>query len=255
MTTEDWSIQEIARMVGTTSRTLRHYDDVGLLAPSRTGTNGYRYYDGHALVRLQRILLLRELGLGLPAIAEALDSERDEARALGAHLRWLRTEQDRVARQVVAVQATITALEKGSTPVAHDMFDGFDHTQYAGEVRERWGADAAERSTGWWRSLSQADKESFLQTQHDIGTDFGRARTAGLAPDSAEVQAIARRQLAWLATSTEATTGAPMTKEYLVGLAHMYVDDPRFTATYDRNGTGTAILVRDAMIVLAEVEL
>src|SRR5690625_7789618 len=55
----EWSIQEIARHAGTTSRTLRHYDDLGLVPPSRIGANGYRYYDETALVRLQRVLLLR----------------------------------------------------------------------------------------------------------------------------------------------------------------------------------------------------
>jgi DNA-binding transcriptional MerR regulator len=84
----DWSIQEIAKLAGTTSRTLRHYDDVGLLPPSRIGGNGYRYYDRAALVRLQRILLLREFGLGLPAIAEVLDGQSDQTRALSGHLAW-----------------------------------------------------------------------------------------------------------------------------------------------------------------------
>ena len=60
----EWSIQQIAKLAGTTSRTLRHYDEIGLLKPSRVGSNGYRYYDGAALLQLQRILLLRELGLG-----------------------------------------------------------------------------------------------------------------------------------------------------------------------------------------------
>jgi DNA-binding transcriptional MerR regulator len=68
----DWSIQQTARIAGTTSRTLRHYDDIGLLKPSRIAQNGYRHYDQEALVQLQRILLLRELGLGLPVIAEVL---------------------------------------------------------------------------------------------------------------------------------------------------------------------------------------
>ena len=62
----NWSIQELAKLGGTTSRALRHYDEVGLLPPSSVGANGYRYYDERALLRLQRILLLRELGLGLP---------------------------------------------------------------------------------------------------------------------------------------------------------------------------------------------
>ena len=63
------TIQQLAKAAGTTSRTLRHYDSVGLVSPSRIGSNGYRYYDDRSLVRLQRVLLLRELGLGLDADA------------------------------------------------------------------------------------------------------------------------------------------------------------------------------------------
>ena len=99
MTGRDWSIQEIARLAGTTSRTLRHYDDVGLLPPSRIAHNGYRHYDEAALVRLQRILLLRELGLGLPQIAEVLNpvnARQSEESALETHLALLREEQNRL---------------------------------------------------------------------------------------------------------------------------------------------------------------
>src|SRR5690242_6389906 len=109
----EWSIQDIARLAGTTSRTLRHYDDVGLLKPSRIGSNGYRYYDQAALVRLQRILLLRELGLGLSAIAEVLEGQKDTTRALRTHLTWLRREQQRLARQITSVEMTIRKLNGG----------------------------------------------------------------------------------------------------------------------------------------------
>jgi len=102
------SIQQVARLTGTTSRTLRHYDALGLLEPSRIGENGYRFYDGDALVRLQRILLLRDLGLGLSDIGRVLDQEQDETTALRRHLEWLRSEQDRLARQVASVERTIT---------------------------------------------------------------------------------------------------------------------------------------------------
>lgn len=84
---EEWSIQDIARAAGTTSRTLRYYGEIGLLPASRVGSNGYRYYDRDALLRLQRILLLRELGLGLSAIAEVLDDKREAAPALRTHRR------------------------------------------------------------------------------------------------------------------------------------------------------------------------
>lgn len=239
-------------MTGVTSRRLRHYDAVGLLRPTRTASTGHRHYDGPALVRLQRILLLRQLGLGLPAIARALDSERHEADALRAHLGWLESERERLEDQIASVRCTIRSLDEGSALMAQDMFGGFDHTQYTGEVKERWGSGAAARGDSWWGSLSTDEKDAFLQTQFDIGADFGRARAAGLAADSDEVQAIAERQIAWLDVSTRATTGRPVTKEYVVGLAEMYVEDPRFTATYDRNGEGTVVLVRDAMIVCAD---
>ena len=75
MADDEWSIQQIAKIAGTTSRTLRHYGEIGLLPPSSVGHNGYRHYDRNALVRLQRILLLRELGLGLPQIGEVLARE------------------------------------------------------------------------------------------------------------------------------------------------------------------------------------
>ena len=140
----DWSIQEIAKLAGTTSRTLRHYDDIGLLAPARIGSNGYRYYDEAALVRLQRILLLRELGLGLPAIGDVLDREEPSApHALREPPRVAPAgagpagAADRVGRARPS-----TALEGGERLMAENMFDGFDHTQYKEEVEQRWGKDA-----------------------------------------------------------------------------------------------------------------
>ena len=148
----EWSIQEIARLAKTTSRTLRHYGAVGLLEPCRTGSNGYRYYDERALVRLQRILLLRELGLGLPAIGDVLDQQTDERRALLDHLTWLRQEQERLGRQIRSVQNTIAALAEGEDLMAEEMFDGFDHTRYKDEVEQRWGKDSYARSDAWWRA-------------------------------------------------------------------------------------------------------
>ena len=59
-----WTTAQVARMSKVTSRTLRHYDQIGLLEPARVGANGYRFYEQAQLRRLQQILLLRELGLG-----------------------------------------------------------------------------------------------------------------------------------------------------------------------------------------------
>ncbi|MFJ4971864.1 MerR family transcriptional regulator [Streptomyces sp. NPDC088755] len=205
----EWSIQEIARKAGTTSRTLRHYGDLGLLVPSRVGSNGYRYYDQDALVRLQRILLLRELGLSLPAIKDVLDGQRDTAVALRAHLRLLEQERARIGRQIASVRTTLHKTQEGMELMADEMFDGFDHTAHEREVTERWGRQAYEEGDRWWRSLGEAEKKAFQDEHEAIARDWGRAREAGLDAGSDQAQDIARRHCAWLASPRQTPRQTP----------------------------------------------
>lgn len=130
-------------MAGTTSRTLRHYDDIGLLKPSRVGSNGYRYYDAAALLQLQRILLLRELGLGLPAIAEVFRRQTDAVEALSHHLEWLGQEQDRLSRQMASVRQTIETM-KGGGEVAAERCSTVSTTH---STRMRWKSAGARMPT------------------------------------------------------------------------------------------------------------
>jgi DNA-binding transcriptional MerR regulator len=242
------SIQQVAKLAGTTSRTLRHYDDIGLLPPSRIGHNGYRYYDEATLIRLQRVLLLRELGLGLPQIAEAIEAEADEASALTTHLAMLRLEQDRLARQITAVQHTINSIQGSEKLMAKDMFDGFDHTVHQEEVEQRWGKDAYARSDSWWRSLGKDGQESWKRRVSELNNDWiAAAQDLDVTPESPQAQDLARRHVEWL-TSIPATPAADPqggTKGYVLGLAEMYVADERFAANY--GGTEGASFVRDAL--------
>ncbi len=254
-TTKDWSIQEVARLTGTTSRTLRHYDGIGLLPPSRIASNGYRYYDADALVRLQRILLLRDLGLGLPVIADVLgdavtQDPGAQVSALRTHLDWLHTERDRLTRQMASVGHTITTLEEGGRLMADTMFDGFDHTQYQEEVEERWGRDAYARSDAWWRGMSEEERVAWKARTAELAADWSAAASDGMAPESAEAQELARRHVEWLSgvPGTPGAGAAPV-KEYILGLADMYVADPRFARNY--GGESGATFVRDALRIYA----
>jgi DNA-binding transcriptional MerR regulator len=251
-----WSIQEIARLTGVTSRTLRHYDAVGLLPAVRTTASGPRRYDRAALVRLQRILLLRDLGLGLGDIAEVLDSDRDEAQALRRHLVSLRAEQHRLARQIASVERTIAALEKDPEAkediMAKDMLDGFDHTQYEQEVTERWGREAYASSDAWWRGLGEGGQREWKTQAEELGRAWTDAAEAGLDPASDEAQAVAARHAGWLA-SIPGTPGhgeGRPDRGYLLGLADMYVADERFAANY--GGTEGATFVRDVLRVYTD---
>ncbi|MEL0625814.1 MerR family transcriptional regulator [Salinibacterium amurskyense] len=245
------SINDVARITGTTSRTLRHYDNIGLLSPSRIGTNGYRYYNADALARLQRILLLRELGLGLAAIAEALAGHRDDLKALSDHVRLLESEKQRIDRLIASVTSTIHKIEKGEPLMAEEMFDGFDHTAHKDEVEQRWGSDSYAASDSWWKAMSAADRATFVAAQKQLAADWATAAERGDDPESDDAQALAQRQFDGLVgipgTPSEGKAGPP--REYYLGLADLYVADPRFARNY--GGQAGAEFVRAAMVVFA----
>jgi DNA-binding transcriptional MerR regulator len=246
----DWSIQQIARLAGTTSRTLRHYDDIGLLPPTRIAANGYRHYDEAALVRLQRILLLRELGLGLPAIADALAGHTDDVRALAAHRDWLRDERRRLDTQIASVETTMRKMDGGEPLMAEDMFDGFDHTAHRDEVEERWGTAAYATGDAWWRAKTPEERRDFQSAQAALAAEWADGAARALDPAGDEAQALARRQYDWLA-GVPGTPGYPHgpTLDYLVGVGEMYVADDRFAANY--GGPAGAAFVRDALAAFA----
>jgi DNA-binding transcriptional MerR regulator len=248
----EWSVREIARLAGTTRRTLRHYHALGLVVPSRIGANGYRYYDAEALVRLQRVLLLRQLGLGLPEIGRVLAGQRDDLAALRAHRAWLAEEQQRVARQLASVERTITELEKGNTLMAENMFDGFDHTVYRAEVERLWGAASYAESDAWYAGLTADEQDDFLIAAAELGADWAAAAERNATPDSEEAQALAQRHSAWL----EGIPGIPRTADghptadYLLWLGAASVTDNRLAENY--GGLEGATLMRDAVAVYAD---
>lgn len=146
--------------------------------------------------------------------------------------------------------------------MAEDMFDGFDHTQYKDEVEQRWGKKAYADSDRWWRAMSADEKAAWQQRVADLGRDWIAAAEAGIAPDSDEAQALAKRHVEWLTgipgtPAAAAGSGGGDIKGYVLGLGEMYVADPRFGANYatSEGGTGGAEFVRDALRVYAEAQL
>ncbi|MFB2585319.1 MerR family transcriptional regulator [Herbiconiux liukaitaii] len=248
----EWTIQELAKHAGVTSRTLRHYDAVGLVPPSRVGANGYRYYDAAALVRLQRVLLLRSLGLGLPAIAQVLAEVQEPVEALSLHLDWLEGERARLGRQIASVRHTIDALAEGGQLMASTMFDGFDHTEHKAEVTARWGADAYAAGDSWWKGLGASGQESFRAEVAALDAGWQAAVAAGDDPEGPAAQALAARHVQWLASvpgvpgAQGAGPGDAAFHEYVRGLADLYVSDARFAAHY--GGPAGAAFVRNALL-------
>ncbi|MGJ9372631.1 MerR family transcriptional regulator [Nesterenkonia sp. CF4.4] len=250
----EWSIHELTRLTGTTSRTLRHYGEIGLLRPSRTGAGGIRFYGETELLTLQRILLLRQLGLSLPAIGEILAGSQELTDALDTHLLLLEQEQDRLQRQITSVRRTLKRKRRGESLMAAEMFDGFDHTAHKEEVESRWGKEAYASGDRWWRGMDDASKAAWKQRSAELIADWSAAAERGTAPDSTEAQELARRHVDWLGSVPGSRTGfGGSMKEYVISLGEMYVADSRFAATY--GGDEPARFVRDAVTLYAQRHL
>lgn len=251
----EWTIQQVAGSAGITSRTLRHYDDIGLLRPSRVGGNGYRYYDGAAVARLQRILLLRDFGLSLPAIADVLDRQKDEETALRDHIELLQAERDRLDQRIRAVQHTLQARRSGTDPSMEMMLDGFND-RYRDEVVSRWGERAFLDSNAWWHGKSLQQQIAWKRDTDELIAAWIAAWQDGVSPASDRAQALAARHVQWL----RAVPGTPVADgdrersvELVRGLGHMYVEDPRYATTY--GGMDGAAFVRDSLHEYARLSL
>jgi MerR family transcriptional regulator, thiopeptide resistance regulator len=249
-----WSIAEVARMARTTSRTLRHYHQIGLLEPAWIGENGYRYYEREQLLRLQQILLLRELDVDLDTIGDILAGQQDPADALRAHQRRIAREQRRLERLQRTLGRTLEHIERGAPMPAEDFFDAFGkkQRQHERELVERLGGDVrphieeSRRNVAEW---SRADFASANDEYREILARLAALKARDLPPGSEEVQAVIADHRAWL---TRFWTPDP---DAYAGLGEMYTADARFRGQIDAVEPGLAEFLRDAMAVHAEIAM
>src|SRR3990172_4234112 len=110
-----FTVKQLSKMAGITSRTLHYYDEIGLLKPSRVGDNGYRYYGEESVLRLQQILFYRELDIPLEDIKKIIGRrDFDVLGALRSHKEALQKQVTRLNRLIHTVDNTINHL-KGNT--------------------------------------------------------------------------------------------------------------------------------------------
>ena len=236
-------------MSGVTSRTLRHYDAIGLLPPAWVAADGRRHYGRKELLRLQRILLLRELGVGLPAIGEALTRVGSEAAVLRRHRDQLADERDRLARLVRTVEDTITSIEGGADMAAETLFEGFEHGPYEAEARQRWGDEVVDKSYERMGSLRGADAELARTGFERVNQSLVPLRAAGVPVDDPRVQELIALHCRVLRLFWE--PGAEAYKN----LGQLYVDDERYRRAIGGGDDGLVEYLRDAMAVYADTQL
>ncbi|MGP3954052.1 MerR family transcriptional regulator [Streptomyces sp. 7N604] len=250
-----WSIADVARMSGVTSRTLRHYDEIGLLPPAWIGSNGHRYYEEADLLRLQQILLMRDLDLGLREIQAVLDSQVDQLAALREHHQRLLAERDRLETLARTVGRTIAELEEGkdNSDMAkinrpENLFEGFESDRHEADARERW-PEQWEQSQ---RAIAGMTAEDMEQWQREVTAQMIRMAEFMVTGTPVADPAVQAEVDAHYQGVCQFWT--PCAAAYK-GLGQTYVDDPQFRTNFDRITDGLAVYQRDAMAVYADARL
>jgi len=225
---DEWAIKDLARAAGVTSRTLRHYEQIGLLLPSRVGFNGYRFYGEAEVARLYRILSLREFGMPLEEIRAVLDGEADLEFALREHRRLLAEELNQLRQRITTLDKTIQNLEIGAAMDIKTIFATFDPAAHEQEVRQRWGDDAWETNQARRAGRSESEREVDQQRSIDVNQALRQAAEDGLAPTGEQFQQLVAKHYGWITDQW----GSSPSKDAYLGLADIYVSDARFADFY-----------------------
>jgi DNA-binding transcriptional MerR regulator len=242
-----YRVSEVARLTGVTVRALHHYDEIGLLVPSRRSGKGYRLYTDDDLLRLQQIVIGRALGMSLERIRRSLDDPNFELREALTEQRALLVERfEQTETMIRSIDAALAAIDRKTRETEMDakqLFDGFDPAKYEDEARERWGSTAAYAESQ--RRTSKYGPEDWARMKAEaeaIVVAFAEALRAGVAAeDEVAIELAERHRLhidRWF---------YPCDRTMHAGLAELYVGDERFAAHFDRHGEGVARYVAAAI--------
>lgn len=227
-----YTVKQLSTLAEISVRTLHHYDEIGVLKPTKVGENGYRYYDDAALLRLQQILFYREIGLELGQIKAVLDQPGfDRLAALRSHREVLQEKVGRLHTLINTVDATIMHLEGKAEMSKRRMFEGFSEEkqkEYEREIRLQYGSSIVTESVRRWADYTQAEKDVIFDEGNQVYTDIVAVLEAGKGAQSAEMLDVLERWHDHLRYFYEPTL------EILRGLGALYNSHPDFIANFSK---------------------
>ena len=246
-----YKVNELAKLSGVSARTLRYYDSISLLSPSRNEENEYRLYTSSDAERLRQILFYRELGFRLEDIAEIIDAPSyDKGKAFENHLKALKNERDRIDALIKNIEGGILEIKGEKTMTDKEKFSGFNkeiveenEKKYGKEIREKYGEEAVENYN---RNVMKMDSDRWNEQEalaKEINDTLAEAMKTG-DPASELAQKACELHKRWICMFWGE---AKYTKQAHKGLAAMYVADERFTAYYDKAADGAAEFLKKAL--------
>ncbi len=245
----EYTVQKLGNLTGISTRTLRYYDEIGILKPARINSSGYRIYGQIEVDRLQQILFYKELGISLENINEIVSSPSfDGAKALIEHRERLLDKRKQLDALIENVEKSIASTEGRLTMSDQEKFEGFkqnliddNEKKYGKEARGKYGDEAVNNSNEKLLNMTQEQHEEVTRLASELEVKLAEAFKTG-NPAGELAQKAADLHKKWLSFYWN-----QYSKEAHAGLAQMYVDDERFTAYYDKVQPGTAEFLRDAI--------
>ena len=235
------TVKQVAKISGVSVRALHHYDEIGLLKPASIGRNGYRYYGRDELLRLQQILLHRELDIPLGDIRALLDDpDFDQLEALRAQRDKLAAEARRYARLVRTIDRTIADLNGESAMRNAELYKGISaekQAEYEKWLIEKYGGDMPDRiavSKRKYQSLSEAERQELQDNLRDLEAAWVDAMKNGIPADSPSLDPILRKSREWVSVMW----GRPCPPEAFAGLADLHLSHPDFVKRYEALAEG-----------------
>lgn len=251
MSEKRYTVSKLAQAAGLSVRTLRYYDQIGLLRPER-GANGYRSYGEKEARRLQRIMLLRSCGLPLADIADALETPGFDLEAkLRDHLAELRSQSDKLARAMRITQKAINGLEAFENMNDTERFEQLKkdsvarfEEEYGEESRALYGDNVIDEANERMLSMSKLAWDAKEELEQRVKDALVIAMATD-DPTSPESRMCAELHARWIKIHWGENAYTP---EAHTQLAESYLKDPRFIAYYDNAcGEGATVFLRDAI--------
>ena len=197
-----YRIGAVARKTGLTVRALRHYDAIGLLTPALRSDAGQRLYARRDLMRLQRIVSLRALGLSLAGIADALDRD-DPTDLIGRHVAHLR-ERIKADQQALGKLERIAHRLHEPSVASEDLFTFITlSTMIDRHYTPEELAQLEERS----KRMGDETMQAVQQQWATLFERFDAHRQAGDDPASPSVQALVDQAQALISQFTGGDAG------------------------------------------------
>ena len=245
-----YTVNQLAQLAGISVRALHHYDEIGLLKPAFTGDNRYRYYGEEELLRLQQILIHRELDIPLAEIGAILDAPGfDKLETLQRQRERLEEQAERYARMVKTIDRTIARLKGDRAMKDADLYSGVvspeKQAAYEQWLIEHYGGDMEaqiERSRRTMSAMGTEEMTAAMQELEAVENGLAEGLRRGIPAQSTSLDPIIERHRAWVARSW----GRACEPQAYAGLAEIY-QHPDFQARYEAIETGFAAYLTTAM--------